>query len=389
MDNEILNPVIQRFIEANIGVDVKKLAFAKNPFPDIDWKAILNQIVSKTKSKDKLPTWFGAKNIIYPEKISIEQTSSEMTAQYKAQLVWGNDLIDLTGGFGVDDYYFAKIVTSVWHCEINAELSRIVAHNFAELGIANVKCMAGDSSEILKESNKKWDWIYVDPSRRNDSKGKVFMLKDCLPNVPGNLDFYFSYANNILIKTAPLLDITAGISELAGVKSIHIVALNNEVKELVWVLEKGFSGKIKVNAVDLGKAASAFEFTLGEEFEVKLSHPKKFLYEPNAAIMKSGGFDAVSFQLNVEKLHQHSHLYTSDDKIEFPGRVFEILETLPYNKQSMKNLYGQKANVTTRNFPETVESIRKKWKLTDGGQQFCFFTTNLNNDKIVLLCAKT
>ena len=390
MDKSILSAEIQEFITSNINTDISILALQKNKFPASDWTTILNQIAAKQKVKSKLPTWFNTSHIYYPSKISVEQTSSEKTAEYKSRLVSGDKLIDLTGGFGVDDFYFSKKVNQVTHCEINLELSDIVAHNFERLQVKNIECIAGDSSEILIVLNQKFDWIYIDPSRRNDAKGKVFMLKDCLPNVPELLDFYFESANNIMIKTAPILDISAGLSELKNVKTIHIIALENEVKELLWILEKNYSKSIEIVTCNLTKdTAEEFIFELGNSLISYYGLPKKYVFEPNAAIMKSGGFDEVTAQFEVDKLHQHSHLYTSDILIDFPGRAFEIENYFEYNKHNMKSiLENKKANITTRNFPETVENIRKKWKITDGGNMYCFFTTAANNNKIVLLCSK-
>ncbi|MCI9845440.1 THUMP-like domain-containing protein [Flavobacterium pectinovorum] len=392
MNTTILNKKIQDFISQNSGASITKLALQKNPFPEVDWILILNQIEAKTKAKDKLPTWFSTENIIYPSKISVEQTSSEKTAAYKASLISGNTLIDLTGGFGVDDYYFSKNFKVVSHCEINEDLSAIVKHNFEQLEVKNCFCYANDSANILNESEpgSKWDWIYIDPSRRNDAKGKVFMLKDCLPNVPESLDFYFEKTDSILIKTAPLLDISAGLSELKFVKNIHIIALENEVKELLFEIHNHYSGKITIKTANILKdKTETFEFVLGESENPSYHLPLKFLYEPNSAIMKSGGFDEVSTTFKIDKLHQNSHLYTSDELIDFPGRSFEIEKVISYSKTDMKTeLLNQQANVTTRNFPETVENIRKKWKIKNGGNLYCFFTTDKNDNKIVLICRK-
>lgn len=391
MDKSILSEEIQAFIDENILVDVSKLALQKNTFPKTDWIVILNQIAVKQKAKTKLPTWFSAENIYYPSKISVEQTSSELTAEYKSKLVSGESLIDLTGGFGVDDFYFSKKIDKIYHCEINPELSEIVKHNFSVLNVQNIECFTDNSTEVLKTLNLKFDWIYIDPSRRNDVKGKVFMLKDCLPNVPDLLEFYFGYSENIMIKTAPILDITAGLSELKNVRQIHIVAVENEVKELLWILEKNYTGITEIITINLKKENDEqFSFLLIENQKtVQYSLPKKYLFEPNAAIMKSGGFDEIGIQIVIDKLHQHSHLFTSDELVDFPGRVFEIIQMLPYDKASMKKyLANQKANITTRNFPETAENIRKKWKIIDGGNLYCFFTTDINNSKIVLLCKK-
>ncbi|PIF30436.1 hypothetical protein CLU81_0862 [Flavobacterium sp. 9] len=391
MNTSILSQNIQDFITQNSGAPITKLALQKNPFPEVDWILILTQIEAKSKAKDKLPTWFATDNIIYPSKISVEQTSSEKTAAYKASLISGESLIDLTGGFGVDDYYFSKRFKNIAHCEINEDLSAIVKHNFEQLKVDNCVCYADDSANVLKESNQKWDWIYIDPSRRNDAKGKVFMLKDCLPNVPESLDFYFEKTDSILIKTAPLLDISAGLSELKFVKNIHIIALENEVKELLFEIHNNYSGEITIKTANILKLKTeTFEFVLGDDSVFAFYHlPQKYVYEPNSAIMKSGGFDEVSVIFDINKLHKHSHLYTSDELIDFPGRTFEIEKVIPYSKNEMKSeLANQQANLTTRNFPDTVENIRKKWKIKNGGNLYCFFTTDKNDNKIVLICRK-
>jgi len=385
----ILAPEVESFIDANIGNDISKLALQKNPFPETDWKMILNQIEAKTKAKDKLPNWYKTEKIIYPQKISIEQTSSEKTAQYKSALVSGKTLIDLTGGFGVDDFYFSKQMEKVIHCEINDELSQIVKHNYEQFGISNIECISGDGTQTLRKLQTKFDWIYIDPSRRHDAKGKVFMLKDCLPDVPGMLEFYFNYTNNLLLKTAPILDIAAGLSELKYVTAIHIVAVNNEVKELLWEIKKNYVDDIMIKTINLNaQNTEVFDFLYQQSESPFFETPLSYLYEPNAAIMKSGGFDEVSVRFYIAKLHQHSHLYTSNHIIDFPGRVFKIEKTMPYQKSQMQALQNTKANITTRNFPDSVDSIRKKWKIKDGGDRYCFFTTDKNNNKIVLICTK-
>src|SRR5690606_7516405 len=196
----------------------------------------------------------------------------------------------------------------------------------------------------------------------------------------------------ILIKTSPLLDISVGVGELKYVKTIHVVAVNNEAKELLWVLERDFNAGITIKTVNLNKGKEAhFDFLLEDEknAESVYSTPLAYLYEPNAAILKAGGFHSVSEQLPVFKLHKHSHLYTSEALVEnFPGRRFKIERILPYNKKELKQLGLEKANITTRNFPETVQHIRKKLGLNDGGDSYLFFTTNKDDNKIVVATKK-
>lgn len=389
---KLLNKNVQEFISKNLSTSISKLALQKNPFPEVEWISIIKQIEAKAKAKEKLPSWFSTEEILYPSKISIEQTSSEKTALYKSTIVSGENLIDLTGGFGVDDYYFSKKIQAIAHCEINEDLSVIVQHNFKKLDANNITCYIGDSSDTLISLKTKWDWIYIDPSRRNEVKGKVFMLKDCLPSVPENLNTYFENSDAILIKTAPLLDISAGLSELKNVKKIHIVALENEVKELLWELHKNYSGAITIQTANILKnKIDEFKFVIDEQNTLPdYSLPQEYLYEPNSAIMKSGGFNEVGIFYKINKLHKHSHLYTSKNLIEdFPGRVFKIQNIFSYNKAEMNSfMKNSKSNITIRNFPETVENIRKKWKIKEGGVNYSFFTTNEDNHKIVLICSK-
>lgn len=389
----LLNQHIQDFINKNINQDIQKLSLQKNPFPEMDYKVILNQIEAKTKARTKLPTWFETDNIIFPSKISVEQTSSEKTAKYKSELISGKNIIDLTGGFGVDCYYFSKVFENVIHCEINTELSEIVQHNFNELKTNNITCFPKDGLGVLKELNQKFDWIYIDPSRRNDIKGKVVLLKDCLPDVTSLLDEYLNYSDKILIKTSPIYDISVGLSELKYIKNIHIISLDNEVKEVLFEIEKSpkvESQKLKVKTIDITQnGIEKFDFMLDNDDVATYSEPQQYLYEPNASVMKSQGFDSVSKTFNLNKLHKHSHLYTSDKLIDFVGRRFEIKQIIPYKKSELKEfLQNKKANITTRNFPETVAQIRQKWKISDGGNLYCFFTTDIKNEKIVLICEK-
>lgn len=391
MNKYILNTNIQEFINNNLSSKINSILLKQTAFENVSTKELVEQIEAKNKCKTKLPTWYNQSNIYYPNKLNIEQTSSEITAEFKSKLLTGNRIIDLTGGFGIDCFYFSKQFKEVIHCELNENLSEIVKHNFEFLKVNNVEYIASDGLEFLKSQSVNFDWIYIDPSRRNDSKGKVFMLSDCLPNVPENLNLLWKHSKNILIKTSPLLDISIGLKELQHVKTIHIVAVNNEVKELLWVLEYNYSETIQIKTINIkSESIEKFEFLLENEttVEANYSKPLTYLYEPNAAVMKSGGFHIIAEQLNLSKLHKHSHIYTSDNLIDFPGRVFKIEKVIPYNKKALKQLNIQKANVTTRNFPETVEAIRKKLNIKDGGDDYLFFTTNLHNEKFCLVCKK-
>lgn len=220
----------------------------------------------------------------------------------------------------------------------------------------------------------------------------MFLLNDCLPNVPENLEFLFTKTTTILLKVSPILDITSAINELKFVKEVHVVAVENEVKELLFLLEKDYLGAIKIKTINSSKtnATQTFSFDFQNSIEPIIGEVQHFLYEPNAAILKASGFSEVSVQMNLPKLHKHSHLYTSNQFISnFPGRSFLILNTVPYNKKTLKKLLPEgKANITTRNFPETVEQIRKKTGIKDGGTSYLFFTTTSTNELKVLICSK-
>ena len=392
MNKDILNTVSQSFINENINSDPASLLFRKNQDTSVDIKLLVEQIEARKKSEKKLPTWFNTQKIYYPNKINIEQTSSEITAQYKSELISGKSIIDLTGGFGVDSYYFSKRFKKVVHSEINADLSSIAKHNFEQLKANNIKCLAVDGLDYLKTSDEQFDWIYIDPSRRHDKKGKVFFLRDCLPNIPEHLNLLFNHSKNILIKTSPLLDISAGIQELKHVKSIQVVAVKNEVKELLWILEKDYNGEIIVYTSNIkGDSTELFQFSPDEEslIEINYSDPLTYLYEPNAAILKSGAFKSISKQIDVFKLHSNTHLYTHNELIDFPGRRFKIEKLLPYNKKLLKKeLMYMKANISARNFPESVDQIKRKLHIKDGGNDFLFFTTSIIKNKVIIMCSK-
>lgn len=392
MNNLLLNTGIQEYIKNNLSTDIVSVLLKKSDFEGVSPKELAQQIESKQKCKNKLPTWHSTPQIYYPKKLNIEQTSSEITAQYKSRLVAGKSLLDITGGFGVDSYFFAQKTGSIYHCEIDKNLSEIAAHNFKILDVKNITVIAQNGIDFLIDSTLKFDWIFIDPSRRNEAKGKVFFLADCLPNVPEHLELIFSKTKNVLIKTSPLLDFSIGIKELQFVKEIHVVAVNNEVKELLWVLDKNYSGEIIIKTINLKKSEDElFDFILSKEKEAVSDYgqPSKYLYEPNAAILKSGAFKTIGNQFQLKKLHEHTHLYTSDKLFNFPGRSFKINQVIPFQKKAIQKLGIPKANITTRNFPEPVAVIRKRFKIKDGGEDYLFFTKDSLGGKIIVLCSKT
>ncbi|MCA0932043.1 class I SAM-dependent methyltransferase [Lutimonas saemankumensis] len=390
MNRDILHTDVQLFINQNLNSDLTKIVLSGSPFPHIPIQELVEQIKSKSKVKRKLPTWYNTDQIFYPNSINLEQSSSEITAQYKAGLTKGKKLIDLTGGFGVDSFFFAAHFKEVFHCEINRDLSEIAAHNFQVLGAKNISSVPVNGIEYLMKSNVTFDWIYLDPSRRNDIKGKVFRLEDCLPNVINHLDDLLKFSDHIMIKLSPLLDISATIKSLNFVKEVHTIAVRNEMKELVVIIEKNHTDQIKLVAVDYShKRKTIFKATFPIISKASYSFPETYLYEPNSAILKAGLFNEVSHQLNIDKLHINSHLYTSCKLINFPGRRFLIKDIFKYNKKKIKKLFGsKKANISIRNFNESVAEIRKKTGIKEGGEDYLFFTRDLDDQAIVIYCRK-
>lgn len=391
MNLEILSKEVQQFINENLTTDVHKILLRQSPFLNVSPKELVEQIEAKVKSKKKLPTWFSTDNIIYPNKLNLSQSSSEQTAFYKASLVKGDSVVDLTGGLGIDCFGFSKKTRSVVHVEQNKSLSRIAAHNFKKLGIPNIECVNEDSISFLKNSLTSFDWIYIDPSRRDRENKKVYYLTDCEPDVTTQIDFFLSKAPNILIKTGPLLDLSIGLKQLKNVKEIHIVALSNEVKEILWILEKDFIKEPLLKTVNFqNSGAQYFECRPSDEQEAvaTYSSPQEYIYEPNAAILKSGAFKYVGNHYKLDKLHPNSHLYTTPVVIPFPGRIFRVENSCDYANKAFKRLKISKANVTVRNFPDSVAKVRKKLRIQDGGEKFIFCTTDLEQQPILLVCTK-
>ncbi|WP_231459306.1 class I SAM-dependent methyltransferase [Pedobacter sp. Leaf132] len=386
MNIEILDNAVQAYINLNLNNDVNKIALSKSPFKNISAAELANQIVAKKKAERKLPSWYHTEKIYYPSSLSIEQTSSEITAKYKSRLAKGNSLIDLTAGFGVDAYYFSKYVSEITHCEINEGLSSIAKHNAVQLQIKNIIFKAVDGLEYLENSKNIFDTAYIDPARRAE-KGKVFLLKDCTPDVVSNLDKILTKTNRLLIKTAPLLDIAAGLAELRYVSEIHIVSVKNECKELVWVIDKAVSGAAKIIAVTLNDTEKKFNFSLAE-MNVEALYAEhinggEYLHEPDVALLKSGAFNLIGSKYGLKKLHQQTQLYVSS-KIEstFPGRIFKIISIIKGNElKKIKNLCG---NVIVRNYPAKAEDLVKKFKIKSEKNEFLIFTRNVQNELIVI-----
>lgn len=378
------------FINENKEKSVAALALLLSKKPELDKTFILNQVNGWQKAKQKLPEFFNTNNIIFPSSRAMEQCSSEETAIYKNQLVSGKNLLDLTGGFGIDSYYFSKKFENITYIEQNKELLKIAEHNFRQLNATNIQVQSVSAEQFLDNNQQTFDVVYIDPDRRNEQQ-RLYQLLDCSPNIIEILPKLFKITDKVLIKTSPFLDISKTISELKQVEKCVVVAVKNECKEVLYLLSKSYRATPKIVAVNLGSGQAELVFTITQEKAAKVvfSKPLNYLYEPNAAIMKSGGFNIVAEYFKVKKIAPQSHLYTSDELIhDFPGRIFKITFCSNYNQKEFAKSKVTKASVTLRNFPDSIEKLKTKLRLKDGGTTYLFGTSKEDNHPIIIVAEK-
>ena len=378
----ISDPIIQDFILAHENDDENKILLKNKIIGGLSAKVIASQIAGRKKAKDKLPLWHQTRGIIYPPPLNLEQCSSQATASFKAKILkeecqsFGAGA-DITGGFGVDSFFLSQIFAHFHYVEQNAHLADIVKNNHMLLNPTNsITHTISSAEEFIDTTSDKVDLIYLDPSRRNELDKKVFKLADCSPDIIQMQSSLFNISDRILLKASPLLDIPLGISEIRNVKKVWVVAVQNECKEILFLSQKDFAGEPIVEAVNLsseGYVLESFAFSLRDEKEAvsEFAEPRAYLYEPNAAIMKSGAFKLTGQRFGISKLQANTHLYTSDDLLsDFPGRVFKMSELNPGSREATRLYPLGKANVLVRNYPLSAEELKKKWKLKDGGDLY-------------------
>ncbi|MCK9163336.1 MAG: class I SAM-dependent methyltransferase [Bacteroidales bacterium] len=386
----------KEFIKENIEANTTKLLLQPQ-IENIDIKLCVRQIEGYRKAIEKFPSLIESENIIFPKKINLEQTSSEQTAKYKASLFPAESTLrDLTSGFGIDDIFFAKKIKKVYYHEIDIELAEVALSNFETLNLNNIEVIKGNSLNNISNLEET-DIIYIDPSRRNENQKKVFLLEDCQPYVVDLIPKLFEKTKTIALKLSPMLEIKSLLNELINIKEIHTISVKNECKELFVILEKGFNEEIKYHCIDFDSNNKLIKFSfnnatispnIANKNDIKR---ESFLYEPNASVMKAGGYHVISEYFPIKKIASRSHLFVSEQKIDnFPGRTFIITTLFPYNHKNIKTLSERfpKANITIRNFPQMVAEIRKRTGIKDGGDDYLFFTTNSENEKIIIACEK-
>ena len=387
-------PHVKKFILEHQKDDPAVLLLAASKYPDIPVAAAAAQIKARQKAKHKIPSWHACNDVIFPTGIAMEQCSSEATAKLKSEWLGGDKLVDLTGGAGVDTYFLSRRFKHTCYVEEKKVLGQLAEYNFRQLHAPNIQVNISDAHFFLTEKAFTADWIYLDPARRDDHNARVFLLSDCQPDVTKMRDILFRHTDNILLKTSPMLDIKLALSELKNVKDIYVVAVKNDVKEVLYAINKGFSQNPGIHTINLTNSGNreSFSYDSHEASVAKsvFSYPKIYLYEPNAAVLKAGGFKLIGQYFNLSKLHPNSHLYTSDEKLkDFPGRKFTILSTTKLNKkEALAQIPGGRANITIRNFPLSAEMVRKKTGLKPGGDYYVFATTTMDDKLVLLICKK-
>ena len=397
-----LSPQLPLLIQQHAQDDVQQLALQRNRFPqlsDADFRFLLQQVEGRQRTREKLPILSALPDWWFPVRLSCEQCSSEATARYKAQLVGHcHRLIDLTAGYGIDTFHLAEGMQEAHYVERNEELCAIAEHNFSlyrphiqvhnttaesflsSLPISNLQSPIANSQSPIANT-----LIYLDPARRSQSGGKVFRIEDCEPNVIDLLPTFRKHATSIMIKFSPMLDITAALRALGTDWDTHIVAVNNEVKEVLLVTGTGMMHAVNIRDMRTDR----FFFSPADEKQAQLTIAtdiQQYIYEPNAAIIKAGAFRLISERYGVHKLDINTHLYTSNTCLtDFPGRIWEVVdaEIKDPKKQLLKDV---RYSIISRNYPLTPEAIRKKYKLKDGDE--CYLLAARHQGKPLLISAK-
>ena len=390
MISKLKNPDVIEFIQENLNEDPSVIALKASKYPDLPIREIATQIASRQKARKKLKEWFENEHVIFPPKENLEQASSQETAQFKASRYSGDYFLDLTGGTGIDTYYISKRFKKSSYVEPISDLCKIAKHNFDELG-AKIQILEMKAEEFIQNTNEQFDLIYIDPSRRSESKQRVVNLEDYQPNVRSILPLLLKKSERVLIKVSPMVDVKQTINQLESVSRVTCLAVRNEMKEVLFELKQGFDEDVQVEAINLkNESRETFEATFNEErIAINNIHPPRgFIYEPNSAIRKAGFFKIIGTKFNLEKLDHHTHLYTSDQLIEdFPGRILKVENQFKPDKKLIKKHVPNKIiNVISKNYPLNATEIKKKYQIKDGGNNFLIFCSSVSFGNICLQC---
>ena len=387
-----MNDKTRDFIEQNLDADIRQLALKGCRDKDVDIDVAIRQIAGRQTARRKLPSWAALDGILYPPHLNMEQCSSEQAARYKAgvctRLSSPTSLVDLTGGFGVDFAFMSQAFDEATYVERNSELFAISSANMKILA-PKAKCLNEDGLEVLHRLDHV-SMIFMDPARRDNHGARTYGISDCTPNVLEIKDELLQKADVVMLKLSPMLDWHKAISDLGEqyIKEVHIVSVQNECKELLIVMQQQPAEPPTVYCVN---DDSVFSYHPSSISSNHVSHHSSliYLYEPNASIMKAGCFAEIEQAFEVSQLAPNSHLFASDQAIaDFPGRKFRISAVTSMNKQELKQALKdiRQANIAVRNFPMSVADLRKRLKLSEGGNDYIFATTLTEEKKVLIIC---
>uniref|UniRef100_UPI004048C53C THUMP-like domain-containing protein n=1 Tax=Algoriphagus sp. TaxID=1872435 RepID=UPI004048C53C len=384
---EFTSAEFTKFVQDHLEEDPALLLFKYQGKVPFDLKIAVQQIAARQKAAKKLPTWSKNLKLLFPASISVEQSSSEQTASFKALDRSGRSMVDLTGGLGIDCHYLSQGFEKGVYCEQQAELFQISQHNLTTLNPGKFDFLEGDGLEFLQKTTQHFDLIYADPARRGTGNQKLYRLQDCEPNVVDTWSLLQNKSNSILLKASPMLDLTQAWAELPDLQKITVVSVRNEVKELLLHWEKANEGTPRmISVVDLESGFSPFEFEPGAEERAhsQFAEAGNYLIEPLAGILKAGAFTLFGARFGLKKLERNSHLYTSDSFTrDIPGRIFEVIQEISPKKQVIKTIFPTgKVNVICRNYVMGPEELKKKLGLKDGGEDYLIGTQTATGFKL-------
>ena len=424
------------FVSEHINDDTTRLIMNKAKWPEIDMDLAVNCIESRRKLKGKVQEWCDEPKLIFPRRLSAEQCSSSATGEFKAEVavkisrlasLARNDsfkLADLTGGLGVDSWFFSKKASQVLYCEMLPELCMAARHNFAALGAENitVKNAAVCSEKELARNDKKEgveapvfqtpaqilsdfqpDIVYMDPARRGEGGKKVFLIEDCTPDVLTLKDEIFKICRNIFLKLSPMADITMVCERLGRTcREVYVVSAGGECKELLIWMDREWNDDYVIHSVELRKDGTHGIFSFSSAEEKNSGYicfdPKAFagaegegladcsqlhLFEPGKSLMKAGAFNLISERFNLAKMGRSTHYYIFSEQqaendicaeLKKYGKVYQIISCNPLDKRTIKAAGKDfpRSEVTARNIPMDTETLRKKLGVTSGDDAHIF-----------------
>ncbi|MFC4870325.1 THUMP-like domain-containing protein [Negadavirga shengliensis] len=376
------NDAFRQFVQDHLHDDPAHLLLSRKPGPEFDLKAAVHQIAMRQKAAGKLPAFCREPGLIFPPSLSLEQSSSEMTAIFKKQLVAGKTFIDLTGGFGVDTYFMGRAFEKITYVEQQEELVNIALHNFPLLFEANTYTIIhGDGLNYLAARSANYDCLFVDPARRGRGDQKLYKLQDCEPDVVSNWALLQQKARQILIKASPMLDLSMAKTEIPDIQEMHILSVKNEVREVLLLYKSNLPAtSTRIFAHELDPTGThTFDFTFEEESaaQPRIEGPFGYLILPPAAVLKAGAFKTFALRHGLAKLHPHTHLYTCGDlPADIPGRIFQVMGEIKLNRKTIQTAFPDgKVNVLVRNHPLNAAELKSRYRLKDGGEDYLIACT--------------